>query len=91
MAEPIPPKPICVIRIPKSSLGGSQDISPALRAIQDHFDRSKPDYHWFVLPIDDAAEPEREVEFQVFYEKDRQPISAEELKDLIQKSLAHAG
>lgn len=91
MADPTSPKPICVIRIPRSSLGGAKDVTPTLRGIQDHFDRTKPDYHWFILPFDDAEYPGRdEVEFEVFYDKDWKEITAEELKAIIEKALANA-
>ena len=75
-------KPICVIRIPDSHLGGSLDQDKRY-LLQEWFEKNRTDYYWFILPNYDG----REIEFQVFFEKDHQPISYEELKELIVESL----
>lgn len=88
----IPPKPIVVIYLPRHydvfksiDPGGLMAILNGNFGGNDNLGKIKVtkywmDYYWFCFYKDEIDEPE----FQVFYQKDQQPISNDELKKLIQ-------
>lgn len=76
-------KPIVVIRIPDNYFGGMDD-QHGRRHLSESFNKDRQDYYWFMLPQPD---PMGDIIFEVFYEKDHQPISFEELYQLISDSI----
>lgn len=75
-------KPICVVYLPSNMNTGGREIDWSdCRAAQENFEKTKPDYHWFVLIDEDATR----VELKVFYEKDFTEIQYQELKNLIEE------
>ena len=76
-------KPICVIKVDFDGIQPKMEY----REISDLFAKKLNDYHVFVVPITDYSEPHDLFEFQVFYEKDHQPISYDELKELLLQSI----
>lgn len=88
----IPPKPIVVIYLPRHyDVFKSIDPGELMAILNGNFGGDDNlvkikvtkywmDYYWFCFYKDEIDEPE----FQVFYQKDQQPISNDELKKLIQ-------
>lgn len=69
--------------MPDNYFGGSRDQGERVK-LMAWLEDNRKDYYWFVLP---QREPMGDIEFEVFYEKDHQPISNEELKQLIIDSI----
>jgi hypothetical protein len=77
------PKPICVISLPENIIEGNKTSWEVCRDMMDYFEKTKPDYHWFVIP----DEKLHTLHFEVFYEKDFTEIQYNELKEMVMSKL----